>query len=400
MTGPDTVALVLAGGGARGAYEMGALSVLLPELERRGERPRIVVGTSVGALNAGFLAAHAHEPAEEVVPQALAIWEAMEWGEVARGLISGSSLWRAVRYARQVLGIRGARMTSLLDSGPLHRTMRGWVDFAQIEANLRSGDVDAAAVVATSALTGRSVVFHCGAARPEADTRRGIDYVPTPLREEHVLASSAIPVAFPAIHVCEPEVARGWYSDGGTRLNTPIKPALALGATRVVVVALSSLAAPPGAALAGPEQPDALEGVGQVMSGLFGDQLTADVQTLATINRLLAAAGDLPAGRRVPYIVIAPPERDAIARRALAVAQEHYAGAATLIRHPDISLFARIVGGGTDVGHAELLSFLLFTPEFARALIAMGQQDATRWLQSDHDGDALWQEGPLPVAGG
>ena len=224
--------------------------------------------------------------------------------------------------------------------------------------------------------------------------------MPTPLREEHVLASSAIPVAFPAIHVSEPEVARGWYSDGGTRLNTPIKPALALGATRVVVVALSSLAAPPGAALAGREQPDALEGVGQVMSGLFGDQLTADVQTLATINRLLAAAGDLPAGRRVPYIVIAPPERDAIARRALAVAQEHYAGAATLIRHPDISLFARIVGGGTDVGHAELLSFLLFTPEFARALIAMGQQDATRWLQSDHDGDALWQEGPLPVAGG
>lgn len=109
---------------------------------------------------------------------------------------------------RQVLGIRGARLTSLLDPGPLHRTMRGWVDFAQIEANLRSGDVDAAAVVATSALTGRSVVFHCGAARPEADARRGIDYVPTPLGEEHVLASSAIPVAFPAIHVSEPEFAR------------------------------------------------------------------------------------------------------------------------------------------------------------------------------------------------
>ena len=98
--------------------------------------------------------------------------------------------------------------------------------------------------------------------------------------------------------------------------------------------------------------------------------------------------------------MIAPSERDAIARRALAVAQEHYAGAATFIRHPDISLFAQTVGGGADVGHAELLSFLLFTPEFARALVAMGQEDASRWLQSDHDRDALWQEGPLPAAGG
>ena len=74
-------------------------------------------------------------------------------------------------------------------------------------------------------------------------------------------------------------------------------------------------------------------------------------------------------------------------RRALAVAQEHYAGAATLIRHPDISLFARIVGGGTDVGHAELLSFLLFTPEFARALTA---------LSPPRDPSALY---PSPGAG-
>lgn len=83
------VALVLAGGGARGAYEVGALSVLLPILEERGERPRILIGTSVGALNVGFLAANAHRPASELIPDALAIWEAVRWTEVARRLSRG-----------------------------------------------------------------------------------------------------------------------------------------------------------------------------------------------------------------------------------------------------------------------------------------------------------------------
>ncbi|MGZ4168837.1 MAG: patatin-like phospholipase family protein [Solirubrobacteraceae bacterium] len=396
MAGPDTVALVLAGGGARGAYEMGALSVLLPELEQRGQRPRILVGTSVGALNASFLAAHAHDPVDELVPRALSIWEQVQWGEVAHGLISGPSAWRLIQYVRQVLGARGARLISLLDPEPLHTTLRGWVDFPRIAENVASGRVHAAGVVATSALTGRSVVFHHSAAgSPPADVRRGIDYVATPLGEAHVLASAAIPVAFPAVLVEQPAEARGWYWDGGTRLNTPIKPALALGATRIVVVALSSLAPAPAPAPAGPDRPDALEGVGQIMNGLFGDQLVADMQTLATINRmLLVAGGESAAARRIPYIAIAPPHRDTIALRAIEVV---HAGGVSLGRHPDVGLLASIVGGGGDIGHADLLSFLLFTPEFARALIDQGCQDARRWLQTGHDLDELWQEGPLPA---
>jgi NTE family protein len=390
----ETAGLVLAGGGARGAYEVGALSVLLPELARRGQRPRILIGTSVGALNAAFLAAHANETVEELIPRALAIWEQVQWDEVAHGLISGPTAWRALQYVREVLGVRDARLTSLLDPGPLHATLRSWVDFAQIAQNVTSGRLHAAGVVATSARTGRSVVFHhSAAAPPPADARRGIDYVSARLREEHILASSAIPAAFPAVRVEEPPDARGWYWDGGTRLNTPIKPALALGAVRVVVVALSPLALPSPTPLAGSEQPDALEAIGQVMSGLFGDQVVADVQTLATINRALIAGPEGSAASCVPYIAVAPPQRDTIARLALEVAQ---AGGVKISRHPDIGLLARLVGGGGDVGHADLLSFLLFTPEFSRALIQRGRQDAQRWLQSGHDLDDLWQEGPLP----
>ena len=100
-----------------------------------------------------------------------------------------------------------------------------------------------AGVVATSALTSRSVVFHSGGDSPAPDHRREIDYVATRLLADHVLASAAIPAIFPAAHVEQPPIAAGWYFDGGTRLNTPIKPALKLGAERMVVVALTSLGA-------------------------------------------------------------------------------------------------------------------------------------------------------------
>lgn len=404
MSEPGTaVALVLAGGGARGAYEVGALSVLLPELERRGQRPRILLGTSVGALNAGFFAAQAHLPADEVMPAARGIWERVQWGEVARSLLSGASLRRVWQALCQTLGVHGTHLESLLDPGPLHATLRSWVDFVQVEANAQAGWFDVAGVVATSVLTGRSVVFHRGGASPASDDRRGIDYVATPLREDHVLASSAIPAAFPAVRVAEPARARGWYFDGGTRLNTPIRPALDFKAERVVVVALDAVAGGPATSLAGEDRPDALAGIGQVLSGMFTDQLVADVQTLATVNRLLGGADAYTrstraagSGRSALYIVVAPQRRDAIAQRALAVVRVLEATAGSVMRHPEIAALARVVDGDADVRHADLLSLLLFTPEFSRSLIALGEDDARRWLQGPHDLDDLWQVGPLP----
>ena len=395
MDGPDEqVAVVLAGGGARGAYEAGALSVLLPELEKRGQRPRLVIGTSVGALNAGFLAANAHLPPAELARRALAVWDSIRWGEVLAPLISPSSLLRLSQYAGEVLGVPRVHVESLLDPEPLRVSLREQVDFDQLQRNIGAGVLDAAGVVATSALTNRSVVFHSGLSSPPSDTRRGIDYVATALREEHVLASAAIPAVFPAVDVTTPERARGWYFDGGTRLNTPIKPALEFGATRVVVVALGSLAPGP-AQLAGRERPDALVGAGQILSGLLEDQLRADLQTLVTINGLTGATRVAPGHkRRVPYIVIAPRARDTIAQAALDVLREHYSAPLQALRSPDIALLSRLVAGDADVQHAELVSFLLFAPEFTRALIKIGQADARRWIRQPHDLDDLWQLGP------
>ncbi len=96
----------------------------------------------------------------------------------------------------------------------------------------------------------------------------------------------------------------------------------------------------------------------------------------------------------VPYILVAPSETDPIAERALRVVREHYSGSLQAITS-DVALLAKLTAAGTDARHAALLSFLLFAPEFARALIELGQQDAHRWINQAHDLDELWQVSPV-----
>src|ERR1700751_3784993 len=127
-----TVALVLSGGGARGAYEMGALSVLLPELERRGERPTVRVGTSVGAFNCAYLAARAHVPAAQLVDEALPLWQSLRHRDVLAPIVSAASLRRTGSYLRQLLGLGPPRIDSLLDSAALPRTLAQMAPFADI----------------------------------------------------------------------------------------------------------------------------------------------------------------------------------------------------------------------------------------------------------------------------
>jgi NTE family protein len=382
-----SVAVVLAGGGARGSYEIGVLSELLPVLEERGEAPRIIVGTSVGAFNAAFLAANAHRPAADAMADAARFWIDQRWTDVLRPVTSPRGLLRLLRYAGQLLGLRRPRVRALLDPAPIEATLARLLSFEQLERNVADGRLDAAAVAVTSALTSRTVVFHTGGPEPPPDELRSIDYVTTPLRSEHVRASGAIPGAFPAVHVDEPAVARGWYFDGGTRLNTPIKPALALGADRVVVIGLNSIAPGP-AELAGPREPDVFEGASQLMQAVLVDPLTDDIRSLAEEN--------LPgeAGHRIPYVFVAPRERDEIGAIAARIFNERYTGLRGIFRDRNLAFVGRTVAGGDDAIHGELLSFLFFAPEFARELIELGRRHAREWLAEEHE-DGPWQVGPL-----
>ncbi|HEX4108606.1 MAG TPA: patatin-like phospholipase family protein, partial [Solirubrobacteraceae bacterium] len=214
---PHRVGLVLAGGGARGAYEMGVLSVLLPFLESRGERPSIFVGTSVGAINAAAMASTAHLPAEEAVEVGMARWREVEPRSVLRSLVGSQVALVALRYAGEIARVPGVRLQSLLDPAPLHDNLERWVDWAAMRANL-DGDQLCLGVVTTAARSGRSVVFVDGCLHEERHRSHLMDYVPAEIGPLHIQASAAIPLLFPSVRIEEPESARGWYVDGGTRL--------------------------------------------------------------------------------------------------------------------------------------------------------------------------------------
>jgi NTE family protein len=392
------VALVLAGGGARGAYEIGALSELLPALEE-DERPQIIIGTSVGAINAAHLAAHADESPRQMVDGGIELWKQIGYGNVLKPLVSVSEGARLWSYMREVLGSRRARTNSLLDPSPLTATLRKLIDFARIRENVGAGNLATAAVVATSGRTNMSVVFHDGGPSPPVDATRGISYVETELSEDHVRASAAIPLVFPAVPIHR-EDGRRWYFDGGTRLNAPIKPALALGADRAIVIALNSLK--PMAEVKEDPRPDALDGATQLIQAVLVDPLVNDVHTLATVNELLEDDSDAKARaheertgrRRVPYMLIAPEDPLEIGRVASEVYRKRYGSPGGLVRSPNLSSLGHLVNAGRGASHGELLSYLLFAEEFVERLIELGRRDAKRWLTEKHD-HGRWQLGQL-----
>ena len=251
--------------------------------------PAIYVGTSIGAVQVAYLAGRAAEPLDGVLAGGQENWRQMGLRQIVSSPFSLQQLGILTRSFAMAIGLPVRPPSSFLAAKPMKRAVEGIADYGQIHAHVQSGKLAAVAVVATSSSTGLSVVFHDGGEPPERDQRRGIDYVSTRLTAEHVRASSAIPSLFPPVHVCKPKDAAGWYVDGGTRLNTPIKPALALGAKRLVIVGLNSTS--PNPKSKPKRRPDAIDGVGHLTQGILADPLYHDVQTLARLNRVAREGG-------------------------------------------------------------------------------------------------------------
>jgi len=391
------IGLVLPGGGARGAYEAGALSVLIPALEARGERVEIVCGTSVGGINAAVVAAVAARPAAEQAQVFLERWRSVRKSSVISPVIGIGTALGLLRLAGEVLELPGMRAASLLDPSPLARSLDGWIDWDALHANVAGRLVHAVCVVATSLERGLPVGFVESAEKPPRSDRE-IHYVHTRLEGQHVRASAAIPLLFPPVEVTAPLGASGHYVDGATRLNAPIAPAIALGAERVIVVGYEPLAAERAPNIKG-GLPRLADVAANALDGLLLDQVAHDVRRMLTVNAFFAEspitgtsraarayreAHGRPPYRRISYALVAPSQRGEIGALAERVFQERYGGLRGL-RSLDFALLARLLGGGRAQSRGELLSFVLFDEVFIERLLEAGRADAKRWL-AEHPG--------------
>jgi NTE family protein len=392
MPAQPRIAVVLPGGGTRGAYEAGALSVLLPVLQARGERVDIVCGTSVGAINAALLGSLAHRPHAEQAAAMVERWRAMRKGDVVTRFVGPGTPLTLLRLLGETLELPGVHLPGLMNPAPLRASLERWVDWRALHENVAKGVVDAVCVVATSLDRGAPVAFVESAARVPRSSEE-LRYVAVQLRGEHVRASAAIPLLFPPVEVTRPRSAAGHYIDGGTRLNAPIAPAIALGADRIVVVGFEPLAA--AEPVHAPDAPRLADVAANVLDGLLVDQVADDVRRLMAINSFFveglstgpaptvrayrAARGRAPY-RRIACALISPERRGMLGELAERVFRERYGGLRGL-RAPDFPLLARLLGGGRARARGELLSFLLFDEVFVEELLAAGRRDAERWLE-------------------
>lgn len=386
-----TTALVLDAAGARCGYQVGVLRVILPALAEVGARPRLLVGSSAGALLSAQLAATAHLPVAEQVDRLTTLLGHVTKPRVMR------PLWQQVpdvllRYASETVGWSGHRLRGLFGTAPLASTLEDRIDWASLHDNLRGDRLDALAVTASSVRTGRAVLFTEGVDRlPEPPATQHRHYVAAHLRTQHLMASAAVPALFPSVRVEDPPEAAGWYVDGATRRRVPLAPALELGADRVVAVGAGRVSAPepdPGADSA---PVDLADSAATLLGAVMDDPLRHDLRRLAETNALAAdpavaaALGRVRGGddarpvRVVPHVGIAPRDGDAMAAAAMEAYRRHHGSLLGTLRDPDLQVVHRLLGSDSPL-QGELLSYLMFDPDFFGAAGELGEQDAHAWL--------------------
>ncbi|WP_433192251.1 patatin-like phospholipase family protein [Nocardia sp. CA-107356] len=401
-TPPRRVSVVVAGAGARGGYEAGVLSVLVPRLHSAGAETVRFVGTSAGAINATIFAALSHLPPAEQTQQALQVWREITVCDVFRSPTIGFPRL-AGHAAGQLLRIPGVQLTHLLDTSPLRRTARTVIDWDQLRTNIAERRA-ALAVVATSGADNRTVVFvdrADTAPLPPPDDERPIDYVAAEITAEHVLASAAIPIVFPPEHISDPPQWAGWYSDGGIRLNAPLKPAIALGTDAIAVVATHPVIDDTPPAPTNNQPPDIDDVTVRLMDAALVDRMIEDLRTLAKINTLAEATepATTMTGRPrkvIPFLAITPPTRATLgnlAEEVFANQRHRRSGIVSTLRHAELQILGRVLGGDGP-RRGDLFSYLYFDPEFIEASIELGQRHANAALNAAPPHQLPWRIRP------
>jgi len=374
--------LILMGGGARAAYQVGVLKGIASILRdaRRGLDPsiaqghnpfQIVAGTSAGAINAAALACRA-DNFQEAVAQLVNVWEGFHAEQVYRsdllGVVRTGARWLSLLsigwLVRRSLRLRPR---SLLDNAPLRGLLARMIDSERLARALQHGHLRALAVTASSYTSGRHITFYQSLYNYEIAAKLQRIYVHCDVKLDHLLASSAIPFVFPATPLSFADSSE-YFGDGSMRQIAPIGPAIHLGAERVLVIGAGQLGRP---GVLGGIDPSAYPSLAQIaghaMSSIFLDALASDIERLERINTIagqLSHAQQRALGvRAIESLVIAPSQRlDGIAAQ--------YMGA---LPKP-VRALLEVLGAHRGSG-AGLASYLLFESAYTRVLIDLGFSD-------------------------
>ncbi len=395
LGGRKKLAFVLAGGAARGAYEVGVVQYVIEDVARALKRPiapDILCGTSVGALNACGIAAFADEGPNSV-RRMLDVWSSLDVralvGPDVRGILAmGTRLLGRAATPTDVPSREGG----LLDPTGLERLIDAQIPFGRISENLRRGHLDALAVSTTHVSSGRTIVFVQRAAGglPPWSLDPTIEPRAATIRLEHALASAAIPILFRAV-----KIEGEFHCDGGLRQNVPLSPARRLGADSVLVINPRYLSSGPLAepTLAADDLfPGPLFLLGKTLNALLLDRIDTDLSRVEAINKILAAGeraygpdfvdqinGELgfPAGsgrglRPMQTLLVRASED--IGKHA---AEYVRSSAFSHVDGVTGRLFRRLADRDAQ-SESDLLSYVLFDGRFARRLIDLGRSDARR----------------------
>ncbi len=361
-------ALILSGGGARAAYQVGVLKAVSEMLPKSAHNPfAIICGTSAGALNATALAAHASHFRAGVLGLE-SIWSNLTADQVYRTEMTGISQ-RALKWAGALFLGRNSSVPpiSLLDNEPLRQLIGRVIHFGRIQTAIDRGDLHALSVTASGYSTGESVSFYQGHASIKPWRRARRIGVPTLLTADHLLASAGIPVVFPAVRIGDQ-----YFGDGSVRQLAPISPALHLGADKVLVIGVSaSNEVPPMTPQV--RYPSVAQILGHVLNSAFVDSLEGDVERLQRINRTLELIPEekrLEANlRKIDVLQISPSQP-----------LEKIAGQHAKELPRSMRIFLR-GSGATSSSGSTIMTYLLFAADFCRELIRLGYHDAMRLEQ-------------------
>jgi NTE family protein len=378
MPDTPTTGLILTGGGARAAYQVGVLDAIA-RIRRHSDTPPgnpfpVIAGTSAGAINATALACRADD-FDAAVGGLVHVWRQFRAEQVYRsdsiGVIRTGARWLTMMSLGWMIARwRRARPRSLLDNSPLDVLLAKLIDTRRLKQVMKDGHLQALAVTASSYGSGMHVTFYDAVQDIVPWTRSQRIAIRSDIGVPHLLASSAIPFVFPAV----PLVIDGhleYFGDGSMRQSAPISPAVHLGAERILVVGAGRMHEPASMRPNSGEYPNLAQIAGHALSNIFLDALAVDVERLQRVNSTLAL---LPAEaqartslRAIEVLVIAPSKRlDDIAARHLGSLP---VPVRTLLRGVGVS------GRGDDARGAALASYLLFESPYTRELMALGRAD-------------------------